>query len=83
MYVVTGYGLGYLSAKQPGANPFFFFSFFFFFKDIHGFLLVGPMLFFFFFFLVVENVFFLSQMKYNFANPYLTDLFLASNVQVI
>ena len=56
--------------------------FFFFYKDIHGFLLVGPMLFC-FFFLVVENVFFLSQMKYNFANPYLTDLFLASNVQVI
>ena len=52
MYVVKGYGLGYLSAKQPGANPFFFFSFFFFFffKDIHGFLLVGPMLFCFFFF---------------------------------
>ena len=66
--------------------PSFFFLFFFsfFFKDIHGFLLVGPMLFcFVFFFLVVENVFFLSQMKYNFANPYLTDLFLASNVQVI
>lgn len=53
MYVVTGHGLGYLSAKQPGANPLFFL------EDIHGFLLVGPpMLYFLIFsFFVGENVF--------------------------